>query len=293
MRLGSALAVIALASLIFLRPVLPLAKGARLVTAFTWQNPPRGVGGLSAITIGEMGRTAVVLVDRGSILSLRLERDGDVITDAVVTAETALFSGTRPSKVGYDSEGIAIGADGAIYVSYEQDQRIQRYDQTTGAQTAVPTPRAFEAFGANTGLEALAIDRKGHLYTLPERPRSLRQGFPVWHWDGAAWSRPYHLRPRNGFLVVAADFGPDGRLYLLERRLTFLGFQSRLRRWEADAESATDEAILLTTRAGEFGNLEGLSLWRDKDNRMRATMVSDNNFLPVMRAQIVEFVLTE
>ena len=57
--------------------------------------------------------------------------------------------------------------------------------------------------------------------------------------------------------------------------------------------SVANETVLLTTRAGQFGNLEGVSLWRDATGRMRATMVADNNFWPFMRMQLVEFVLTE
>ena len=66
-----------------------------------------------------------------------------------------------------------------------------------------------------------------------------------------------------------------------------------MRRWDSVDDGLIGETTLLTTPAGRFGNLEGMSLWRDGSGRLRATLVSDNNFWPVMRTQLVEFALAE
>ena len=42
---------------------------------------------------------------------------------------------------------------------------------------------------------------------------------------------------------------------------------------------------------GVHGNLEGLAVWQDPAGQIRLTMVSDDNYLPFMRGQIVEYVL--
>ena len=57
-------------------------------------------------------------------------------------------------------------------------------------------------------------------------------------------------------------------------------------------QGLTAERTLLQTDPGTFDNLEGLAVWRDATG-LRATMISDDNFLALFRSQIVEFRLPE
>lgn len=293
MRLGPALAIVLCLIVIVLRPVWPGETGARLTGVYDWSAP--GIGGLSALVIEADGTRATVLTDRGTLFQTTVLRAGDNITGIEIDGQVQLSdeNNRRFANRRSDSEGMAKTTDGALFISFEQDHSLRRYDLTRGRTIRLPVPDAFADFGRNTGMEALAIDAQGRLYTLPERPRSGRQGFPVWRWDGAYWERAFFLRKRAGFLAVSADIGPDGHFYLLERRVTFLGFQSRLRRWTLAPDGPEDEFALFTSRPGQFGNLEGLSLWRDGTGRLVVSMVADNNFWSVMRTQIVEYVLTE
>ena len=69
---------------------------------------------------------------------------------------------------------------------------------------------------------------------------------------------------RDGdFLVVDADFGPDGKLYVLERDFGWLGFRTRVRRFALGPDGLGDEVTLLETPFGELDNMEGISVWRD------------------------------
>ena len=49
----------------------------------------------------------------------------------------------------------------------------------------------------------------------------------------------------------------------------------------------------MQTEPGLHDNLEGLSVWRDPQGRLRATMVSDNNYLFIFRSEIVEYRLPD
>lgn len=90
-------------------------------------------------------------------------------------------------------------------------------------------------------------------------------------------------------MPVAADFGPDGRLYLLERDFRGIGgFASRLRRFDLTERGFDGETTLFQTPFSLHDNLEGLSIWRDAQGGLRATMISDDNFLFVQQTQIVE-----
>jgi hypothetical protein len=102
--------------------------------------------------------------------------------------------------------------------------------------------------------------------------------FPLFVFDGA-WTQPFTI-PRDGaFLPVGADFGPDGRLYLLERDFRGLaGFAARVRAFAIGPDGPGPAETVLETDPGTHDNLEGLSVWRDGAGALRLTMVSDDNF---------------
>ncbi len=64
---------------------------------------------------------------------------------------------------------------------------------------------------------------------------------------------------------------------------------SRVRRITlAGGPGAADE-VLLQTEAGTHDNLEGLAVWQDAAGAIRLTMISDDNFLPTQRTEIVDY----
>ena len=135
--------------------------------------------------------------------------------------------------------------------------------------------------------EGLAVAPDGRLYVSFEG----HGGGRVWSWaDVTAPAEP--LPRHDDFRAVAADFGPDGRFYLLERRFRLpLRFATRLRRFRPGDWGAGE--VLLQTPLGQHDNLEALSVRRDARGRLRATMVSDDNFLPFQRTEIVEYLLPD
>ncbi|WP_415404979.1 esterase-like activity of phytase family protein [Tateyamaria sp. SN3-11] len=234
-----------------------------------------GFGGLSAIEMRGPDR-AIVLSDRGQAFALVLDREAESVT--ITTAAQP-----QPHR---DSEGLAYAGD-QLFFSYEGPAEVVAQDGTT-----LPSHPDFATYHPNGSLEALAADADGTLYTLPERSGDVARAFPVYRFQNGQWDVPARL-PRIGpFLPAGADIGPDGRLFVLERAFTPLGFRSRIRtldpnNWEAPAQT------LLKTRAGQHDNLEGLAIWQSGSGATCLSMVSDNNFLSVQRTEIVEYALTE
>ena len=72
-----------------------------------------------------------------------------------------------------------------------------------------------------------------------------------------------------------------------------MGFKSRIRRFDLGSSGFTNETVLLETAPGTYDNLEGISLWSDTGGRIRLTLVSDDNFFPFQKTQLVEFALIE
>jgi hypothetical protein len=263
------------------------------VGSFDWRMPDPRFGGMSSIDMAEDGMAFTAMSDRGTLVTGRLLRDAaGVITGVTDTVILSLKgAGDAPlDSTRNDTEGLAVAADGTILVALEGPARVLRYDTPDGPAANLPTPEAFAAMQHNSALEALAIDGNGWLYTLPERSGALDTPFPVYRFRDGAWDQPFSL-PRDGlYLAVAADIGPDGRLYLLERQFHgLLGFQSRVRRFVVTGDSVDAGEVVLETATGQHGNQEGLSVWRDAAGSLRLTMVSDDNFRFFLRTSLVEY----
>jgi hypothetical protein len=268
---------------------------AGLVGSFHWSMNNAAFGGLSAIEVDDTGTGFVALSDRGNFFAGTLTRDAegrvDGIADVVVTPVTGR-DGKRLRRGKLDTEGLAIGT-GGIYVSLEGPAQVVRFKTLAGGGKALASPGDFAAMQRNSSLEALAIDPDGALYTLPERSGRLDQPFPVYRYQDG-WTQPFDL-PRIGeYLPTAADFGPDGRLYVLEREFHgLLGFQNRVRRFVVKGDAIDAGETVLETAIGQHDNLEGMSVWRDADGALRLTMISDDNFRFFQSTQIVEYAVPD
>jgi len=270
-------------------------KTATHLGSFAWGHGAGWFGGFSALHISEDGRRMVALSDRSTLVTAQIVRDGDQITGVDIRDRWRVLSSTGRNLPGYtgDSEGLAVSPDGSLFISFEGVHRVARYSGPGSKARVLPRPNAFDGLDGNGSFEALAIDDRGRLYTLTEKSRTAEGKIPVYRWNGQTWSTPFVLPQRGRFLPVAADFGPDGRFYVLERGLYWIGFRSRLRRWQIDGVIPVAEEVLFETGTGEHDNLEGLSVWRDTQGRLRATMISDDNFLTLQRTELVEYLLPD
>jgi hypothetical protein len=77
-------------------------------------------------------------------------------------------------------------------------------------------------------------------------------------------------------------------LYVLERDFTGFSFLNRVRR--VDLENGVSDTVLLA--GGQFGNLEGISIWTTPSGGMMITMVADNNYNALLQTEIVEYLMT-
>jgi hypothetical protein len=268
-----------------------------LVGAFPWRMDDPNFGGLSAIELADDGASFLALSDRGAWTRGQITRDAEGRITAVDARPMRFLRGRFEAPLDdgrNDSEGLALAADGTLYVSFENIARILRYDTIDGPAQNLISPREFGRMQRNSALEALAIGPDGTLYTLPERSGDLDRPFPVWRYRDGVWDQPFGLRRDGGYLAVGADFGPDGRLYLLERELHGLaGFSSRVRSFEISDTELSDERTDLRTQPGQHDNLEGISVWRGPDGAIWLTMVADDNFKFFQSTEIVEYRLAD
>lgn len=264
---------------------------AEYVGSFTWSQSGRnGFGGWSGLELSSDGTGFVAISDRGKIVQGSLQRARGAITGVLpVKMATILTPSADPvQRYEVDAEGLAMRPDGALFISFEAEHRIWTYRTPWSAGAWIPQHPDFKRLQNNSALEALAIDSNGALYTLPERSGDVNRPFPVYRFSGNRWDTPFSIPRRNDFLPVGMDFGPDGRLYLLERHHTgIFGFRTRVRSFELARGGLRDERVVIETRTGTHDNLEGIAVWQDRAGSIRITMISDNNF---QLFQITEFV---
>jgi len=278
--------------------LVPLASsaqaplGADMVPIFVWRDSDRRFGGFSAIHLYPNGLDFLALSDRAFLYTGRLVRDADARITGVTThsihqlrdEDGAFLSGPRG-----DSEGIALGSDGTIYIAFEGGRRtrVAAYATPDSPARILPRHGAFRDMPGNGALEALAIDAQDRLHTLPEE--SPTDSFPLFRFDGTRWEIIGQVPKRDGFAPVGADFGPDGNLYLLERRFRIPSFATRISRLRPGRWNRPE--TLVETAPGTLDNHEGISITRNRDGRLRATIISDDNRFFLQRTEIVEFLL--
>lgn len=267
------------------------AESLQLVSTHTWRSSTDGFGGFSSLEIAADGESFVTTSDKGSMAGgLLVRRHGRVVDVADQVFEQLLGENRKPQQhFETDAEGLAIARDGSRYISYEGLHLILKY-APDGSVTRVPQPKAFRGFQRNSSLEALAIDADGTLYTMQERSGSLERPFDIWRYRDGKWDKTLKLSRSGGYLPVGADFGLDGRLYILERNFNGLaGFSTRVRSFAVTERRLTDEKVLLKTTFGTHDNLEGIALWRTSEGNIRVTMISDDNFRFFQRTEFVEY----
>ena len=238
----------------------------------------------------------MAISDAGRFQSGTITRTGGKLSGGTLNPMEPMIgvNGTPYSGANNDAEGIAVDAEGNIFVSFERNHRIRMFTNTTVPARSISGAPAFKSLQDNSGLEALAVSPQGHLYTLPERSGHETRPFPLWRAAQGKWETFAQIPRRGRYLPVGADIGPDGRFYLLERDFRGLfGFGSRVRSFAIDKNDLSDERELWVSNLGQHDNLEGISVWRDASGALRVTMISDDNFQFFQTSELVEYKLVE
>ena len=256
-------------------------------------------GGFSVLHVDAGGEGVIAISDRGAVLRGRLRHDaeGRLTGFAVDRLDPLPGADGKPVRGEWsDAESLAPLPDGRFAVGFEHRARIGLYDSGFARPpTELPLPNGIEV-EPNQGLETMAALADGRLLLVVEADGATD---PTLHqaWLGGAggWDR-LSYRAEAGFKPVDATRLPDGDILVLERRdpilLTMGGRIVRLRAADIRPGAVLAGEELARLNGPDLGeNFEGIAAWRDADRALRIAIISDNNFLMLLRTVLAEFTL--
>lgn len=298
MRRRSRLGLIACLLLAPAAPVRADPARAALVGRYVWSDGDRMFGGISGFDLERDGLAFRAVEDPGRTFAGRLRRDAAGLVTGVERGAITALAGTDGAPLSdklSDAEGVALEPGGTYIVSFEGLARADRYGRPDMPVERLVWDFDTRVFNVNESFEAVARADNGWIYLVPELPPAGEDSLPLYRLRGYVIDIVTHIRQDGYWRPTGADFGPDGKLYLLERDYWgFVGFMSRVRRFTLDEDDQIlREEVLLQTRAGTHDNLESIAVWRDAEGAIRLTMVSDDNFMPFQHTEIVDYRVTE
>lgn len=185
-----------------------------------------------------------------------------------------------------DLEGLTPLPNGAMGLAFESYTRLLYLPPANARGELIPKAlhgwQLFEAHFGNRAFEAIATLPSGDMIAMLER-KPLPDQAEAYVYTKGAWRGPHLLPAQDGWAISGADVGPDGCLYLVERRYGALsGFQSQLVRLRGDLTPpfALTREVLWRAAPLALGNGEGVSVWARKSGDIVASIVTDNGFPP-------------
>ena len=268
------------------------------VSTYVWDEDKPGFGGFSGLAMDDNGAGFLAVSDNGWMYRAEISRDaqGRIASVASAWYSRLLKNPGEPADDAFsqDAEALAIGHDGTIYVGYESLTRIVSVTLPELTPTWLHRWDRFKAYWGNESIEGLTEQLGGGLLAVLEVPNT-RGGYATLVQTADDWTEGPIIPGAGDYAASDAAFGPDDKLYILERRTTLFGrFATRVRRFGWDRHGVTDAGeVLLETQPGTLDNMEGLSFWHRADGRTMVTLISDDNFMLLQTTMLADYELAE
>ncbi len=261
-------------------------------------------GGLSGLALSPAGDRIISVSDRGFWFTALLVEDD---LGRLVGLEGAEY-GPMLDDIGdplrgkwRDAESVEIGPAGTLFVSFEREHRVWRYQIGRSLTAARPvelrSPLSLDSAPKNGGIEALTVLPNGEILAITEDLRDENKDLRGWlmHLDVAL---PITLRATGEFKPTDLTVMPDGNLLLLERRFSRIsGLGIRLS--SIETETVKPHAMLISREIARFkpaltiDNFEGIAARAGPDGKTWIYIVSDDNFNAIQRTLLLKFELIE
>ena len=268
--------------------------GLEFRAGFVLASSDPGFGGLSGLWIAPDGERLIAASDRGT-LWLAEPAHADDGTLIGFTGWRAVEPGVAPGDpVGRENDAEALAAFGGdLVIAYEGAHRLRRVprDAPASQAAALPTPQGLSE-PHNRGIEALVALDDGALLAVAEGVRTPSGDLAAWLIDDDRTASLAYA-PAAGFAPTGAD-RLDDTIYVLERRFSLLeGLAARV--VALDAAAVRPGARLVGRELGVLRppaiseNFEGIAARRAPDGGVLLYLLSDDNFMPLLRSLLLQF----
>ncbi|MGI9521363.1 MAG: esterase-like activity of phytase family protein [Hyphomicrobiaceae bacterium] len=257
-------------------------------------------GGFSGLEIAPDGQSFLAVSDAGTWISGNIaykEGRPTAITGALSGPLKALEN--RPLRRSRDRDAEAVRQlrgslqNGIAIVAFERNQRIGFFPIRDGVINGpIKYLRPPLRLPPNKGLEAVTPIRiRGHRFDLvafAERALDRNGHHRGWIWkNGRGTPREVAMTNPGGFDITDTASLADGGLLVLERRYRLLeGVKMRLRLVPAmrlASKVLSGRTLIRTDMRYYIDNMEGLAVHRSPAGRTVITMISDDNFNPLLQ----------
>jgi hypothetical protein len=269
-------------------------------------SPSKNFGGWSSLIVERDGSRLFSISDAGAWMTASIDyKNGRIsgLSHAKLGPLESRDAKTLKRHRDRDAESTTLVSGtlsaGNILISFEQNARIGRFrlgeDGLSAPAAYVALPSDAKRLSRNKGLEALAVLRggayNGSRVAIAERFLDDDGNHTGWIWVKGS-PRRFHLTNINGFDITDAAPLPNGGLLVLERRFRWTeGVKMRLRLIKgADLKPGAlieGEVLMEADMAYEIDNMEGLGVHRNGDGETIVTLISDNNFNPILQRTIL------
>jgi hypothetical protein len=287
-----------------------LAQQLRFKHGITLTSQSEAFGGLSALHLSKDGAALLAVTDTGHwVRATPVWREGQLLAlDHVVIAPIQATGERSLRATGHgDIEAMAMGRNG-VYLADESYGSSVFFVPNVPGLLAAPA-QAFKRRAVlkklpkGRGIEALAyVDASGQppqLLAIAERnPDPGTRFIPAWllpATQDSAEMQALQYEPTPGFDVSDAAFSKACGLFVLERKLNWLGFfEMRLKLIQTDSIKAGNTLKGLTLLAADswtsrVDNMEGVSVSDLANGSCDIFMTSDDNYLPMQSTNLLQF----
>jgi len=266
----------------------------KFLQSLDWSEDDDDFGGFSGLVVTDRGRGIWAASDKGTLWQAEVTRGEGVRIEALKAVWHDRFldnGGNGVSGFTSDAEALAPAQDGGLFVGYESYTRVTGLHPPSMRSEPLHKFDRFKDRWNNNSFEGLVRLADGTLMAVVEEWGAAVGGYPTFIGRKGSWLTGPVLRTGPDFGASDATLDDEGRLWLLERRLTWFGqFEIRVSTCPAVAlRGAVDCAPVLAVPPGQLGNMEGMSVWRDAAGRQFMTLISDDNFFPFTSTLVTEY----
>lgn len=253
-------------------------------------------GGISGVAV-RPGNRFVALSDAGTLIGFTFNASRRMQNSFIATLPGAADASYRDR----DSEAMAYdAASGRIWVSYEGRHAIRRFPAAINRVDGIRRLEFAQGWKVNGGTEAIVRLPDGRFIIIIEKhiradgsnSAFLFSGDPV---EPGSSVTPFGYHAPDGYRPTDAAMLPDGRILVLNRRISFPdGFAAKLTIVDpADiSRDVVVEPVTVATIAAPLliDNMEALAV-NEEGGQSIVWMLSDNNFSALQRTLLMKFAL--